>query len=429
MARVHAVRSSAVLAVAAVALVLPAAASSALADEQRIDPRVAKAASMRASLGFDASPAAIRSIVAQGRDVGSRAYGFPLTAREKADLDARIRFANSVGRRVVPHVRSLETFGGVYLDQKRGGRLVVLLTRLAPQRLATIRSWVLARPGRGVTFREVPFSYRELAGAMRQVRTLWTGETAPLRVAVDVVRNGLDVQVEHDQVARAQGAAAALSEVLGGVPVRVSGGTQGVEQVCTSRENCYSPLKAGVVIRNGSTTGPRCTMGWHIVAGSDAQWVTAGHCGFNASTSWYHQGLGFVGSNIANLILSHGVDIRRVQMSNSQDSSLVYGKSGNHTSSRYPMVGDTVCISKGVTNSNTCSSVIFDLNEWHIQSCNCFVHGAASGNLQTQGGDSEAPIYTGLVAVGVHSETTQGESRWAKIREALQIWGMSMRRP
>jgi hypothetical protein len=424
MAQVHTVRSSAVLAVAAVALVLPAAASSARPGEQ-----LAEAASMRAFLGFDASPAAITSIVERGRDVGSRAYGFPLTAGEKADVDARIRFANSVGRRVVPHLRSLGTFSGVYLDQKRGGRLVVLLTRLAPQRLATIRSRVLARPGRGVTFRRVPFSYRALAGAMRKARTLWTGETAPLRVAVDVVRNGLDVQVERDQVARAQGAAAALSEALGGVPVRVSGGTQGVDQVCTTRENCYSPLKAGVVIRNGSTTGTRCTMGWHVVAGTDAQWVTAGHCGFNASTSWYHRGLGFVGSNIANLILSHGIDIRRIQMANTQDSSLVYGKSGNHVSSRYPMVGDTVCISKGVTNSNTCSRVIFDLIEWHSGTCNCFVHGAASGNLQTQGGDSGAPIYTGLVAVGVHNQTADGESRWAKIREALETWGMSMRRP
>jgi hypothetical protein len=75
-------------------------------------------------------------------------------------------------------------------------------------------------------------------------------------------------------------------------------------------------MKGGIVIRKGSTGGDRCTMGFHVVAGSDVQFVTAGHCGYSGSNNWYHQSYGYVGSEQATLYGNNGIDIMKDALPN-----------------------------------------------------------------------------------------------------------------
>lgn len=46
------------------------------------------------------------------------------------DLHGRARFVQDLEPAVLPFVRELPTFGGVWIDQRDGGSLVVTLTRL-----------------------------------------------------------------------------------------------------------------------------------------------------------------------------------------------------------------------------------------------------------------------------------------------------------
>lgn len=171
-------------------------------------------------------------------------------------------------------------------------------------------------------------------------------------------------------------------------------------------------------------------MGFHVVTGSNYQFLTAGHCSHGSrSNNWYHKGLsgtGYVGNVKATLYQTHGSDIMRVGMSSSQDSDRYYLTSSSWTSITsvvLPSSGMNVCASLGVSNTQKCGTVTSASVSWTSATCGCLVNGADT-SISTIGGDSGAPLRSGSRAVGIMN-TSNG--RFAKVKPALDFWGYSLR--
>ncbi len=200
----------------------------------------------------------------------------------------------------------------------------------------------LPADNRGLRFVEAQYTEDTLKAALEALDTVWP-EVQPgipkLKAAVDSAGNRLVVTVSGSDAGRAAGRARDLSDRLG-VPVGVAEGPPDRDVVCTDRDHCYSPYKAGDIIRAGSaTSGNTCTMGFHIVIGGDKQCLTAGHCGcIYTSTNWYHTGNGLVGGENGTLVgAATPVDIMKIQMPDTQASALVFGTTGDMDAPRIPV--------------------------------------------------------------------------------------------
>lgn len=198
----------------------------------------------------------------------------------------------------------------------------------------------------------------------------------------------------------------------------------GVEAACTTRENCSSPMKAGIVIRKGSTTGTRCTMGFNVQVGSDEQFLTSGHCGWDGSNNWYHAGFGLIGAETATQYVNNGREAMRVQMSDAQDSNLVYNLFNPVTSARNPIQGESMCASLGVSNSHSCGIVEVSVTSWFATNCSCTMNGADASIVQIVG-DSGSPYFSSQ-AVGIGIGSTS-DGKFARLGDVLTAWGISIR--
>ena len=159
------------------------------------------------------------------------------------------------------------------------------------------------------------------------------------------------------------------------------------------------------------------------------QLVTSGHCGYEGSNNWYHQGFGFIGSETNTQYYGGGIDIMSVQMPDSQDSSLVYGRTQQITAVWLPYDGEGVCSARGVSATSWTCGVVQDWStSWTGDRCNCTLYGADS-TLSFIVGDSGSPIVDSVSqnrAVGI-AATAQGH--FAILTDALLTWGYSLRTP
>lgn len=241
----------------------------------------------RMALGLNADPTYVEALKGSSEDVGTARFGFPLTAEELVEVEARFTFAAATRTKLLPYVEKLPTFAGAYFDHQARGELVILLTAADETVLNEIQT--LAPDGRPARVEIVQYTQAQLRDAIPKAWEAWKNAGAPeaYAISVDTPANAIRVDVAPENLETAEKFVEEVSVAIG-VPVFIGIGERPEESACTNRENCYSPMRAGIVIRRGSTSEKICTMAFHVQVGTDEQFVTAGHCGYSGSNSWYH---------------------------------------------------------------------------------------------------------------------------------------------
>ncbi len=368
---------------------------------------------------------------------GTNRYGFPLTAEEAAEVAERFAFASATREDVLPYAESLPTFAGAFYDHQADGELVILLTEASDEVLAEISTLApapssesstddgsveaaAAAPYRATRVEVVQHTQEQLRAALPQVWEEWKAIGGPelYGVAVDTPANAVRIDVDPTQLEVARAFAPRLGETLA-VPVFFDVGERPEDDACSSRTNCTNPMRAGTVIRQGSTGGGGCTMGFHTQVGSDERFVTAGHCGYSGSNNWFHAGYtgnggcgtGCIGSELITQYYNNGRDIMVVQMPDDQDSSYLYAIGTPVTQTRDPSVGQGICAARGFSSVGwKCGVVENAYTSWTSPTCNCIIYGGDS-NLARVTGDSGSPIVDAdelHVAIGIHNTSTGG---------------------
>ena len=350
-------------------------------------------------------------------------YGFPMTDAEVVEFKRRGAFVQLVTDLVVPDAQKINGWAGAYVDQHEGGRFVLMFREGSDVDEDGLRMR-LGKDAEGLHFRYVEFTETALDNAHLKLLEWWPRSTVDLlSVGISHQDNGLIIFVSEADVDLAWKLGA---EILPSHMFRVEAAEPEVETVCSSRDTCYSPMKAGIRIRKGSSrSSSGCTMGFHIQRGSDEQFVTAGHCGWSGSNNWYHWSYGFVGSELASQYHNWGRDAMRVQISDVQDSNRVYNLHGTVTSSRNPWQGESVCASLGWSNAHRCGTVELSSTSWRGSKCGCTLFGA-DHSIANTGGDSGSPIFSSHpVAVGIQNT---GSGKFARLGDVLSSWGASLRK-
>jgi hypothetical protein len=122
-----------------------------------------------------------------------------------------------------------------------------------------------------------------------------------------------------------------------------------------------------------------------------------------------------------------GRDIKSVQISDGQDSSILYSSSVAVSATWDPYVGEGLCASRGLSDPPwKCGVVQDDFHSWSGAPCNCTTYGGDSSIL-FEGGDSGSPIvdaYSQYAAIGI--AVTDG-GLFVRIDDALNAWGYQLR--
>lgn len=325
--------------------------------------------------------------------------------------------------RVLPLVESLGTFGGAHLDEQ--GVLVVSLTD-APDTVVQEIEDRLPNTGRGVVIRTAKYTEAEFLDAIPKVWDLAVALGMTLsEVGFDVYRNQLVVKVPPGSPTDELGQS--LSSGLN-LPFFFQESDMPQDAHCSTREHCHDPTRAGVRIY-ASPGGASCTMAFHVVKNGDAEFVTAGHCGYGDLYTWTHPATANLGAqDSATQFGPSGRDIMRVTMNNAQVTKVVYG-GAIVGSARNPLAGEPICVSFGRSAALDCTAnVNLASTSWTSSTCGCTVYGASTTGIIGIPGDSGSPIYanTGTStkpAIGV-LDTAGGN--FAKLGDALSEWGWSI---
>ena len=392
---------------------------------------------IRSALGLNANPEYVATLRQTSLGEESNRFNIPLTAEEAAEVAERFAFASATRKAVLPYAESLPTFAGAFYNHQANGELVILLTEASDEVLAEISALAPTPqdaapkddgsveaasvvPYRATRVEVVEHTEEQLRAALPQVREAWVAMGGPeaYAIAVDTPANAVRIDVDPTQFEVAKSLAPRLGETLA-VPVFFDVGERPEDAACSSRTNCTSPMRAGTVIRQGSTTGPGCTMGFHTQVGSDERFVTAGHCGYTGSNNWFHAGYtgnggcgtGCIGSELITQYYNNGRDIMVVQMPDDQDSSYLYAIGTPVTEPRDPTVGQGICAARGFSSVGwKCGVVENAYTSWTSPTCNCTIYGGDS-NLARVTGDSGSPIVDAdelHIAIGIHNTSTGG---------------------
>lgn len=401
-----------------------------------------RAASERAHLGLPAGSELVGALIRSGLDVGSAAVGIVLTADELAalDLPGRGIIADRAEKELLPALRGLDGYAGMYQDQTRGGRLIVLFTRLADDAATALR----------IRARDLPLDVHtgarstmvELEAAQAAAWEAWraASNTQLLQVGIDEVNNRLLLGVAGRDLASARSADVGLN-----VDSLVVEADDATEQFCDTslpdaRISCYDPMKAGTFM----SPSPGCTQGFHVVKAITGvvryTFATSGHCAGNFYMQGYPYGpSGFVGGTVTgtNLYSPGGQDFVLIHIGKgiTQASAAVYDTSAKVTSSGNPITNEMICASPGKTDNlwntgNDCGWVQIGTIQYagECLPSPCFLNGANHDGISTDSGDSGSPIFrvtssTSLTAVGIHA--TAG-GFFAKMASSLSAAGASI---
>lgn len=382
---------------------------------------------LRGELGFGAGAGELSAIVQQrsqartGLETLVNEWGFIGTTAEAAEMRRRDALVASVA----PTVRELARrgdFAGHFLDNRRGGRLVVQFAGALPaeqtrEHLLT-RARAAGSAATDVEFRVVKHSTAQLTRAMKavwgSVRT--TKAASPVvAIAEDVVANRLKVTISRGTSPHAVRATLAKLGVTG----QISEG-EGVEEACTARNVCDSPRRGGVGV---SFAGVLCSIGWVVNRGGVRGAVTAGHCGWGTNTGTVSSGAGAYGSltNINALSAGTSADMRYVSIPSGGQPWLYESaavKARAVTGSALGTTGATSCL-YGRNSENARCGTISSTNASHTSNtCGCVVYGQSAASYTSAGGDSGGAVAsgtTGSTARGVHSGTFGGTKHYSWI--------------
>lgn len=348
-----------------VSLLAVGPAMSALAESSSpSEPDLERAAEARAPYGLPIDTPTLERLLTDGSDVGTDRWGIPMTTEEDAtvDLAGRMSYVQDLEVEVLPYVRSLPAFAGVWVDQLRDGGVVVMLTRRDTEVETTLEG-MLPASSRGLWFSYVQHTEQELIDAARLAVVTWAEVDAavePIGVAVDTRDNEVEYRFLATDIA---GAEAYLDDMRShlGVSVSFVAEEAGSDTACQARDNCHDPFRAGQFVRRANQTGFRCTMGFHIeINGTNDQFLTAGHCGYSGSDDWYANNYGLIGDERATLYAPNGIDIMRVKVDDAdQMSDRIYMRDAwPIVGPVLPIQGETLCASLAATGTIlTCSTV------------------------------------------------------------------------
>ena len=145
-------------------------------------------------------------------------------------------------------------------------------------------------------------------------------------------------------------------------------------------------------------------MAFHVVSNDgDIEFVTAGHCGYGGSNSWYiKDGTSdgrLLGTEQKSLYTSGGQDIMRVQLPVDQKSHVIYGESRVYGGSgACPIAGQAACASRGTSNVVDCGTVRTTWTSWTSNTANIVVWGGDLNDVASNPGDSGSPVFDRLTA-------------------------------
>jgi hypothetical protein len=150
-----------------------------------IEAVIAESVAFRRQFGLRADEAWVRQVASDPNALWS--YQVPLTAAEEADLDARAAATEQLAPILEDYgAQHRDEYAGLYIDQERGGVLVVLFTANLQAHGEAISR--LVRPGIAIELREAPQSEADLDALMERV----SGDEALPGIGVFVVTASAD---------------------------------------------------------------------------------------------------------------------------------------------------------------------------------------------------------------------------------------------
>ncbi|MGC4110149.1 MAG: S1 family peptidase [Nocardioides sp.] len=201
--------------------------------------------------------------------------------------------------------------------------------------------------------------------------------------------------------------------------IRRSAGGAASKLVIRHTTQKFRPFaSAGQAIYGGQY---RCSLGFNVTDGSSYYFLTAGHCGADAS-DWYTDG---AHTNPIGPTLDYsfpGNDYAIVQYTNSSESHPGGWTAGN------AYVGETVTRTGSTTGTHSGTVEALNVSV-------SYPEGTVSGLIETdvcaEGGDSGGPLYDGSTALGLTSGgsgdcTSGGTTFFQPVTEALNAYGVSL---
>ncbi|MFE7276071.1 hypothetical protein [Streptomyces sp. NPDC057623] len=393
---------------------------------------IADSLRMRRELGFEATESKLAAILntkaasTTSADVGTQAlvneWGFIGTAVEAAEMERRDALISAVEPTVQKFAQQ-DNYGGHFLDNKNGGRLVVQFAGTLPPKETqdTLAAETVASGSStdDVEFRVVQRSSAELTDAMEAV---WAWATAADNAELPVVAVEEDVAANRLKVVLRPGTAPdGVRSVLNrlNVPADITEGDGG-DEACSSRNKCDSPRRGGVGI---SKSGGLCSIGWVVNRNGKRGAVTAGHCWRGTNSGAVKSGSGTYGSLTSTNALKAGThaDMRFISIP-SNSKAWLYQNASNKArvvkKSSLGSIGSTSCLFGRNSEKPRCGT-ISSTNASHTSStCNCVVYGQSAASYSSDGGDSGGAVASstkGDVARGVHAGAYGGKKHYSDI--------------
>ncbi len=369
---------------------------------------------VRADFGLDSSTERIQDLL-DTHGIAEE-WGFPMAPEELAEMLRRTEVQDLVSDRVIDSLESLPGFAGFYFDHQNRGTPTVLLTKASSQE--EVRSLFPAELQRDVEFREASHTYSELVASAHILAEATTPRVHS--VAVKVERNALELGLQDAADLESVGVDA---RSLTDIPVLLKVEPTPEPDTCSSRNMCYSPMRAGIRVQNeGGSAG---TLGFGIWHNSDKQWLVSGHLTPTGSGNYEHY-IFILGSTAENEFVSGGADVRAVYAPDSQVSDDIYLSAStvrDVKGTKHPSVGLSICLN-GISTVS-CGQVVDNYFIYTLNGVSNLL--GAKGNYNSASGDSGGPIYqisgTGAYAVGAHS--TSGKA-FARMSDLLYRMGATI---
>jgi hypothetical protein len=319
-------------------------------DEQQI----ADAQALRTDLGLRNDYDYVKSLFDDSTlDNGTDAYGIPLTAGERADLDARVAAEQDLA--VVDEYganQAAGSFAGAYIDQRNGGAIYVGFTSNVATNMNAVKA-IYPHPELLHPFPTTPQrTLQQLDALQAQVETDWdNGALSTLGI------NSVGQDAEANQVVVTSPAPTPADDAV--LAARYGPGValeqRDMAPADTASNHRTPPNIGGLKIRStqkafGQTFTPRCTSGFGAVKhyntnghkGNEYFDVSAGHCIVSTDEPnsskhgygirWHHNGKPLFGITITNTLVpagsTTGSDAMSIQVQPGTQSNRIYVRTG-----------------------------------------------------------------------------------------------------
>lgn len=396
----------------------------------------------RELLGFDGSTATVDGLLGNSAArSGFGETGLLLSAGERIQFDARVALGDAV-RSSVGQAKGNSGYAGARLEHTGNGVFHFYLTSGAEgdALLSTIQGALSS--DLEVRFHRVVHSEAALEGSMSQTWSLVSdqemGAGGVHTVSVDVANNRVVVELDEDiEATTGPGLANRIRAGMGVIPVQVRYSEVPVDSSC-DHTSCADPMAGGIVIRKGSLSGLRCTLGFMVLNGGDTQAISAGHCGYEETNNWYHSAYGsnaFGGEIKEGAYENDGIDAMIVGIPSGQGSNHVascVGDSDQCVDILGYMDKDDIYIGMivnfiGGVSGQTSGTVNNTSIEWTSPKCGCTQYGIRLNISGTQKGDSGGVYRRNNDAVAIHAAFSGNTAYAPTVDAILDVYGVSLR--